>query len=154
MTYGTNRRDLAGFTLIEVLIALVVLSIGMLGIASLYTQALGASRSTQFRGQAINLLADMADRIRINRLGQASYAGAAADNGCDPAGGANCTPDQMAAHDLFLWDTQVQTLLPGGEWEINFDNATAPPTYTLTVRWEEVGEGQVAASFDVQVPNI
>ena len=147
----TSRARIAGFTLIEVLIALVVLSLGMLGIASLYTQALGAGRSTQFRSQATNLLADMADRIRVNRLGQIAYEGAANDNNCDS--GAACTPAQMAAHDLFRWDEQVTTLLPAGEWEIDFDDAVDPPTYTLTVRWLEVGEpAPVSATFDIQVP--
>lgn len=143
-------RRIGGFTLIEVLVALVVLSLGMLGIASLYTRALGAGRSTQFRSQAINLLADMADRIRVNRLGQVAYEGPANDNGCDAA---DCAPAQMAAHDLFLWEEQVQTLLPAGEWEIDFDNGAAPPRYTLIVRWAEVGEPDlVQATFDIQVP--
>jgi type IV pilus assembly protein PilV len=139
-----------GFTLIEVLVALVVLSLGMLGIASLYTQALGAGRSTQFRSQAVNLLADMADRIRVNRLGQVAYEGPPANNNCEVA---DCTPAQMAQHDLFLWEPQVQTLLPGGDWEIEFNNGTNPPTYTLTVSWVEVGEpAPVEATFDIQVP--
>ena len=144
------QPKIAGFTLIEVLVALVVLSLGMLGIASLYTQALGAGRSTQFRGQAVNLLADMADRIRSNRDGQADYAGGAADGNCDAV---DCTSAEMAAHDLFEWDQQVTGLLPAGEWEINFDNGTNPPTYTLQVRWAEVGEADLLeARIDIQVP--
>lgn len=147
-----SSRSLAtsGFTLIEVLIALVVLSLGMLGIASLYTQALGAGRATQYRSQATNLMADIADRIRVNRLGQAAYAGAAADNGCD--GAADCTPAEMAAHDLFLWNQQVESLLPSGEWNIDLDPSTLPPTYTIQLSWEEVGEGRIEAELQIQVP--
>lgn len=140
----------AGFTLIEVLIALVVLSLGMLGIASLYTQALGAGRATQYRSQATNLTADIADRIRVNRLGQGAYEGASADNGCD--GAANCTPAEMAAHDLFLWNQQVESLLPSGEWNIDFDPNTLPPTYTIQISWEEVGEGRIQTELQIQVP--
>lgn len=152
MTPMMTRGRIAGFTLIEVLIALVVLSLGMLGIASLYTQALGAGRSTQFRSQAINLLADMADRIRVNRLGQIAYEGPAADNNCDAV---DCAPAQMAAHELFLWNADVVNLLPGGVWQINFNNATNPPTYTLTLTWVEVGEpAPVTATIDIQVPTI
>jgi type IV pilus assembly protein PilV len=145
-------RTSAGFTLIEVLVALVVLSIGLLGIASLYGQALGAGRTTQFRSQSVYLLGDIADRIRVNRLGQAAYGGAAANNGCDPAGGANCTPAQMAAHDLFLWDQQVTQLLPNGQWQIGFSNAASLPTYTIDVRWDEVGIGQLQNQLVIQVP--
>ncbi|MGD8325172.1 MAG: type IV pilus modification protein PilV [Gammaproteobacteria bacterium] len=142
----------AGFTLIEVMVALAVVSIGMLGIASLYTQALGAARTTQYRSQAINLLSDMADRIRGNRLGDLSYAGAAADNNCDLSGGATCTPAQMAAHDLFTWGAQVQALLPAGAWNLARNAADTPPSYTITVTWDEVGQGQVTAQTVVQVP--
>ena len=69
------------------LVALVVLSVGMIGIAALYGQGLGASRTALYRTHAVNLAADMADRIRVNRRGGASYGGAAADSNCDPGGG-------------------------------------------------------------------
>lgn len=97
MTTGLAHRLHRGFTLIEAMVALTIVSIGMLGIASLYTRALGAARTTQYRSQATNLLSDMADRIRGNRLGGAAYAGAAANHACDLGGGFTCTPAQMAA---------------------------------------------------------
>jgi len=132
----------AGFSLIEAMVALIVLSVGMMGIAALHGQALGAGRTAQFRTIAINLAADMADRIRVNRLGGAAYAGGAANNNCDPAGGGgvDCTPAQMAAHDLFLWQQQVQAALPNGQALLQFNNGTVPPTYTITVSWDEVDQ--------------
>ena len=88
----------SGFTLIEAMVALVVLSVGMIGVAALHGQGLSAGRSAQFRSVAINLSADMADRIRINRTAAAAYAGAAANNNCDPTGGGgiDCTPAQAS----------------------------------------------------------
>ena len=144
------RRD-EGFSLIEALVALVVLSVGMIGIAAMYGQGLAATRSAQFRTQAVNLAADMADRIRVNRLGGAAYAGGGADNGCGPAG-AGCTPAEMAADDLFSWDRQVAQLLPNGQTEVLYDGGTTPPTYTLRVSWDEVGEGVVEHEVVLQVP--
>ena len=131
----------SGFTLIEAMVALVVLSVGMIGVAALHGQGLSAGRSAQFRSVAINLSADMADRIRINRTAAAAYAGAAANNNCDPTGGGgiDCTPAQMAAHDLFVWNQQVQALLPNGNWAIGFNAGTNPATYTISVLWDEVG---------------
>lgn len=149
----TTAGIAGGFTLIEVMVALTVVSIGMLGIASLYTQALGASRTTQYRSQAINLLSDMNDRIRGNRLGGVAYAGAAADNNCDLSGGATCTPVQMAADDLFSWGAQVNALLPGGNWNVARNGATLPPSYTITLTWTEVGiVGPMTEQTVIQVP--
>jgi type IV pilus assembly protein PilV len=142
-----------GFTLIEAMVSLVVLSVGMIGIAALYAQGLGAERTALFRTQAVNLVADMADRIRANRLGQAAYAGGAANGGCDPqSGGANCSPVQMAAHDLFVWNQQVQQQLPNGQWQIVHNAGDQPPSFQLTVTWDEVGQGQVQHQVFIQVP--
>ncbi len=57
-------RHSRGFTLIEALVALVVLSIGLLGIAALYLDSLRAGRTAIYRTQAVNLAADLADRLR------------------------------------------------------------------------------------------
>src|SRR5512138_827355 len=84
------REPAAGFTLIEVLIALVVLAIGMLGIAAVYLEGLRASRDALLRTQAVILAADMGDRIRANRyvlagaqLYDPSATAATANNTCD-----------------------------------------------------------------------
>jgi type IV pilus assembly protein PilV len=144
-----------GFSLIEAMIALVVLSVGMIGIAAMYGQGLAAGRTAQYRTQAVNLASDMADRIRVNRLGGVAYEGAAADNDCDPQSGgpADCTPAEMAAHDLLVWDQQVQLLLPNGSTLVEVDDATTPFTYTIRVSWDEVGEGTLDHELEVRVPN-
>ncbi|HLF09943.1 MAG TPA: type IV pilus modification protein PilV [Gammaproteobacteria bacterium] len=154
MRVGSNQRH-SGFSLIEAMVSLVVLSVGMIGIASLYGQGLGASRTALSRTVAVNLTADMADRIRVNRLAGAAYGGAAANNNCDPlgGGGVDCTPAGMAAHDLFRWDQQVRNQLPNGQWAVQFAAGT-PPTYTIRVSWEETGLGVVTHQITVQVPNI
>jgi type IV pilus assembly protein PilV len=142
-----------GFSLIEAMVTLVVLSVGMIGIASLYGQGLGAGRTALYRTQAVNLAADMADRIRVNRLGAAAYGAAAANNNCDPPGAVNCTPAQMAAHDLFRWQASVVALLPNGVGTVQFGAGT-PPTYTIRVRWDEVGIGPITHTVIVSIPDI
>lgn len=153
----TTRFDKTngGFSLVEALVALVVLSVGMIGAAALHGQSLGAGRSALFRTTAINLTSDMADRIRVNRLAGAAYAGAAVNNQCDPetGGGVDCAPAQMAQHDLFIWDQQVANGLPNGQWNIAFDGGTIPPTYTITVIWDEVNEPMpVQHTIALQMP--
>lgn len=144
----------SGFTLIEAMVSLVVLSVGMIGIAALYAQGLGAGRTALYRTEAVNLVGDMADRIRANRLGGVAYAGAAANNGCDPQNGnVNCTPLQMAAHDLFIWNQQVQQRLPNGVWQILVNPGLVPPSFQIQVSWTEVGQpAPVQHQMVIQVP--
>jgi type IV pilus assembly protein PilV len=151
----TQPRKSAGFSLVEAMVSLIVISVGMIGIAALYGQGLSAGRTALSRTVAVNLAATMAENIRVNRLAQAAYAGAGADNNCDPAGGGgvDCAPPQMAAHDLFLWNADVAAQLPNGVGTVAFAAGT-PPTYTITVTWDEVGLGQVTETLVVQVPTI
>lgn len=144
-----------GFSLVEVMVTLVVVSVGMIGIAALYGQGLGAGRTALFRTAAVNLTADMADRIRLNRLGGAAYNGPAANNNCDAGGGVNCPPAQMAAHDLWAWGQLVQQSLPNGVGAVAFV-AGVPSTYTIQVTWQEAGTGIPAVNFQIaiQVPSL
>ena len=143
-----------GFTLVEAMVALVVLSVGMIGVAALYVHGLDTGRTARYRMQVVDLIADLADRIRVNRLGQAGYAGGGTDNNCDPAGGLDCNPAQMAAHDLFVWTREVQQALPEGQWQVEFSPATLPPSYTIQVSWIEIGEGRIQHQMQIQVPPI
>jgi type IV pilus assembly protein PilV len=152
-SHSTRASSQTGFSLIEAMVSLVVVSVGMIGIAALYGQGLGAGRTALYRTQAVNLAADMADRIRVNRLGSANYGGAAANNNCDPPGAVNCTPAQMAAHDLWVWTNQVAAQLPNGAGTVVFAG-TSPPTYTITVNWQETGLGPVAYQLAIRVPSL
>lgn len=140
----------SGFSLIEVMVALVVLSVGMIGMAALHGQSLRASSSAIFRTQAINLTSDMADRIRANRMGQAAYGSAAANTNCTTA---DCTPAQMAAEDLYQWQQRVQQELPSGQGTVQYNGGTVPPTFTITVQWDESATGTMKHVMAIQVPN-
>lgn len=144
-----------GFTLIESMVALLVLSVGLIGVAALHGQGLNASRTAVYRTIAINLSADMADRIRVNRRGGAAYESTAANHGCDPnSGGAavDCSPAELAEHDLFVWEDLVADSLPNGVGDVTVDATTDPTTYTITVTWDEVGEGSLTHTARLQVP--
>ena len=133
----TNRRAQSGFSLIEALVALIVLSVGMIGIAALYGQGLSATRTALYRTIAVNLVAEMAERIRANRRALAEYNAAAAPNACGPGGATHCTPAQLAAYDKLVWSTLVGRELPGGVGTVVFTPGT-PPTYAITVAWQDV----------------
>jgi type IV pilus assembly protein PilV len=133
------RASSRGFTLVETMVALVVLAVGMLGIAGLYVTTLKSGGSAIYRMQAVNLAADLADRIRANRGANVAYAGAAANNNCYGAGSVDCAPDLMAANDLFVWQQQVAAILPGGNSNVAVPAGTVPFTYTITINWTESG---------------
>jgi type IV pilus assembly protein PilV len=128
-----------GFTMIEAMVALVVLSVGMLGIAGLYVSTLRAGGGAIYRMQAVNLASDLGDRIRANRTANLAYAGAAANNNCYGAGAVNCTPALMAANDLLVWQQQIAAILPGGAGVVAVNGAAVPYSYQITISWTETG---------------
>ena len=152
--HRTFKQSQSGFGLVESLVALVVVSVGMIGIAVLYGQGLGASRTALYRTQAVILASDMADRIRVNRRAGAAYqaAGAGTNRNCVP-GGATCTPTQMAENDLFVWNAVIDQQLPAADGTVTY-GATSPPTYTIQVTWQEVGLGAISYPLTIRVPDL
>ncbi len=150
----TAVRRHYGFSLVEVLVALVVLSVGLLGIAALYAESLHSGRTAQYRTQAVGLATDIADRIRANRKGGASYAKLLTDTGTLTAAcetlGAGCAPTVLAANDIAQWNQLVTSQLPGGTCQIVVNPATFPNTYTITITWTEVGQA-LASSYVLSV---
>lgn len=141
----TQEHKESGFSMVEVLVALVVLAIGLLGIAALYLNSLQSGRTAIYRTQAITLAADLADRIRMNRTAQAGYNTLFADTEavvgtCSTTGG--CSDADLASTDLATWKAEVAEQLPNGEGQVVVTapvGAGEPATYVVTVRWAEVG---------------
>jgi type IV pilus assembly protein PilV len=142
-----------GFTLVEVLVALVVMSVGMLGIAALYLEGLRAGRTSLYRTAAVTLAADMADRIRANRNAGLAYAGTGpgASRAC-VNGPADCTAVELASDDWADWLARLDAQLPDGSaGEIQVAGA-GPRTYTITVAWPEIGQDEPATySLSIQL---
>ena len=135
-------RAAKGFSIVEVLVALVVLGVGMLGIAGLYVVSLRSSGSAISRMQAVNLASDLADRIRANRNAREAYADEAADHECVGAE-VTCSAVDMATHDLFLWEQQIEATLGStatGAVEVTAASTPTLRRYTITVQWNEPGQ--------------
>ena len=138
--------------MVEMLVALVVLAVGMLGVASLFGISLHSGSSAIARMQAVNLAADIADRIRANRRAAGAYGGAAANNSCTGAAAVSCTPAQMAADDLYHWQRQLsQAIVGAAATGTVVVTAGTPQTYTITVSWTEKTVAQQVQTR-VQVP--
>jgi type IV pilus assembly protein PilV len=147
------RNHYAGFSLVEALVALLVLSIGMLGIAALYIESLRSGRTALLRTQAVTLAADMADRIRANRMGLDAYEAIVTSSNtnaaCEP-GGAGCNTQALARHDKAVWLGTLEDALPGATGTIDYDGGTAPPTYIITVTWSEPGQAE-DSSYELRI---
>lgn len=147
--HGSERRQ-RGFTLLESLISLVILSVGMLGIAALYVEGLRAGRTAIYRTTAVTLAADMLDRIRANPQARAAYAGTGSINNCT-GGGIDCTPTQLAAEDIALWQADIAGRMPGGALqEITVTAAGVVDIYTVRISWPEPGFDDDLFFYEVQ----
>jgi type IV pilus assembly protein PilV len=121
-----NSQD--GFTLLEVLIAIVVLALGLLGLAGLQAASLRNNHSAYLRSQATLLAYDMADRMRANpeaaKNGDYNTAAPANNAQCSTMDG--CTFTQMAQRDKFEWAAAVATAMPSGQAIICLDSTSDP----------------------------
>ncbi|MBV6416461.1 MAG: hypothetical protein CMLOHMNK_01023 [Steroidobacteraceae bacterium] len=136
-----------GITMVESLVALVVLSVGLLGIAGMYVMSLQTGRTAMLRTQAVNLVSDLGDRIRANgRAGiaydLAAYGGAPAQHDCVVV--ANCSAAELAEDDLARWLQSVNDALPAGAVPtVVFTPAAAagrPDQYRIDLAWQEASE--------------
>jgi type IV pilus assembly protein PilV len=130
----------AGFGLIENLVALSVVSVGLLAVLQLHLTALRANRSALQLGQAVTLATDLAERMRANRDPADAY-----DCGgrCSSGAGGNA----VATADLQAWLAAIATRLPEGEGAVAYRAGSAgqPVQYLVTVSWTDSGNGGRAA---------
>jgi type IV pilus assembly protein PilV len=150
-------RRHAGYTLLEVLIALLVFSIGLLGLAAMLVSAVKGNHQAYHHSQAVFVAEAMSDGMRANL--EAVNADSYNTGGyiTTYAGGACtvCTAPQLAARDLAAWAQMANRRLPNGAINIACDGSTpigfGAAGYngicTINVRWDATGDvGQSQAS--------
>lgn len=149
-------RPSVGFTLVEVLIAVLVMGIGLLGLAGLQTTGLRGTLGAAQRSEATRLAYEIADRMRANPAGVAAGAyDNQAGTGDDCLHGA-CSPTQLAGYDLAQWLATLGARLPAGAGWVCLDStpddgaATAPDcdgdgsAYAIKIWWDESRTGDPA----------
>ena len=111
------RRAVRGVSLIEVLMAVLIFSLGLIGLAGLLIVSTRSNQSAFVRTQVTFLASSMADRMRANPYGlwEGDYTATFPVAGTLPTCDATkaCAPADVALRDKILWGTQLQTFLPG-----------------------------------------
>lgn len=119
-----------GFSLIESLVAMLIMAVGLLGVVALQTQALSQQRSAYLDTQATNMAQDMLDRIRANPEAASAYRLSANEtaNGSD-----------LAARDKQAWMQDLATVLPSGQGHIDVNL----PRVEVSVEFEDTTSARV-----------
>jgi len=137
-----------GFTLLEVLIAIVVLSFGLLGLAGIQAAGVRNTHSANLRTLAVHQAYDMAERMRANVDGvqAGSYDAIGINTPSDPGCiSSTCTPANLAIYDHFAWNSNNGNMLPSGRGTVAAIAGTAAPNkaYIITVMWDEYRTGVI-----------
>lgn len=148
--HGTSGAG--GFTLVEVLVSLVILSIGLLGIAKLMLVSSHANDSAYLRSQATNLAYEMLDDMRANKVQAAApnlaYNTLATAPAANP--GFTCVATvacaNLALYDVYQWKLRLNATsgllpagaLPNGQGSVAaVTDANGQTTVTITVSWDD-----------------
>lgn len=124
------ERRQRGMSMIEILVSIVVLSVGLLGVGAMQSSSLRVGKSSFYRAQAAQFATDMADRMRSNSGDARNYSHA--------LGASAPTGTSVRDRDRADWLTKLRTL-PGGDGSIDVDALN--PMVTITVQWDDSRAG-------------
>lgn len=137
-----SKNSASGFALMEVLIAMFVLAVGILGAGAIQTIGLQANQGAYLRSQAIFLAGEMADHIRANRTARSSYMGVdtKTDSTASPScisTASGCNAANVAAADIAEWVAKIKSgdYLPGARGKI--EDLAAGDNVKITITWGE-----------------
>ncbi len=131
----------SGFSMIEILVTIVIISIALLGSAGLQAYSLKTNQGGQFRNQAAFLVADIVERMEANKKYAADIASLTAygdstsmTTSTTDCSSTNCTSAQLAAYDMTQWQLAIASAVPSGTGTVS-GVAGNPATYSISVNW-------------------
>jgi type IV pilus assembly protein PilV len=168
---GNNLKAMTGATLIEVMIALIIMSIGLIGLASLQLTGVNANSGSDKRTQATIIANDLIERMRANPTGVSAgyYAGVnfgAIDctqpppTNCESlsSGAVGCSNQQMANFDAYVAWCNATSLLQSGSVSVTCTDSTGTaqacasvPYRTVTVSWQNQVDGGTSPTKTVSM---
>lgn len=146
MSHRCPNRLQAGFSLIEILVAVLIVSVGVLGVAGLQLLSLQNNTSAMFRTQAFYAAYDILDRARANPGQDYSIAMDDDPPAAEECTSTDCSPSEMRDYDQATWLAELAATLPDGDGEVDVSSGTT----TVTVRFQD-DRAPNAAPLDVSV---
>lgn len=137
-----NKHSQQGVTLLESIIALLMVGIGLLGVASMQVTGVKATYNADWRGRAGLIAQDLTDRMRANIdiTRQGGYSDGAANT------------NAVSLADKVTWGALVSNDLPNGAATVSCANGCGTgELYTITITWDENRDGTNEASYVLEV---
>ena len=141
------KNSSGGFTLIEILVSLLIQTIGIISFALLQVESLRATHNAMQRTKAIHFSNDMMERISANTLAVSEYGTL---TGTSPASCSaslatpiDCTAVQIANYDIWQWNQALANDTSGivnGTGAITVTNASSPYNVDITISWNDRDE--------------
>ncbi|MFE8072815.1 type IV pilus modification protein PilV [Marinobacteraceae bacterium S3BR75-40.1] len=138
-----------GFTMIEVLIAMVILAIGLLGVAGVQSLSLKSANNSNTRSLITMHAGEIVERMRANMPGVEdgqynSITAAGSGSSCSPS----CSPAQLASRDAYEWITNLQQDVPSAQAKLTYSGGMA----VVTIDWTErdLGNDAVKQSYTLR----
>ncbi|EGG98963.1 Type IV fimbrial biogenesis protein PilV [gamma proteobacterium IMCC2047] len=142
---GVNKKSQQGITLIEVLVALLVLSIGLVGLAALQLNSLRFNHSAFLRTQSTVLAYDIIDSMRVNRDKARDGVYNVSTGSCT-----TCSTNALANTDLVRWKASLAASLPAGDGSVSTLATGATRVVQVTVQWAE-NRGDISGTQSLTV---
>lgn len=127
-----QRTDQKGFSLIEVLIAVLVLAIGLLGLASLQLKSIQTNQQSYYLSQVDNYLNDIVNRMRANSTELSQYLLAVDETAATPA-----STDTLAVRERYQWQQTVLEKIIPGRTKMSIQRQTGTDNiYEVSIMWD------------------
>lgn len=150
MTWQRVGSRQSGVTLVEILVTVVIISVGLLGVASLHLNSLRAGQGAHTRSQATALATDMIDRMRANPDAAANklYVVKLTDT-------APINPSTLVDKDKKQWLDALAQALPNGDGIVEETTIVGRQAWTITIQWHERKSSTSAAdaALEATPPN-
>jgi Tfp pilus assembly protein PilV len=143
-----NAIDLSrGTTLTEMLVAVVILTTGMVTVAGMLNDSISSLTHSVQHQRAVQLSSDMAEVLSGLHTNAASPTVIPVNHNCPIV---TCAPTELLEHTLYNWQQQIARRLPGGHGDFRFVTDHAQPIIEIQIEWRMRGGNP--AIFVTQIP--